>query len=38
MKLLLDACGFSPEEVYGDFQKGPVVQESHNLILIAQKR
>ncbi|MCD6181609.1 MAG: class I SAM-dependent methyltransferase [Candidatus Cloacimonetes bacterium] len=38
MKLLLDACGFSPEEVYGDFQKGPVVPESHNLILIAQKR
>jgi ubiquinone/menaquinone biosynthesis C-methylase UbiE len=38
MKKLLNKCGFEIEKIYGDFDLGPVKEDSSNLIYIARKR
>lgn len=38
MRLLLEACGFSIEVVWGDFCEEPLTADSNNMIVVARKQ
>jgi ubiquinone/menaquinone biosynthesis C-methylase UbiE len=38
MRLLLEACGYQLEVVWGDFEEGPLTADSNNMIVVAQKK